>query len=416
MSVKNLLRFGLMFLYVYTLAFGIFITTSLKVPAPVIFGLPLLFFVKGTPQVFAYYRETSLLILALLLYYIVGMGDYLSFLAYAITIVICAVYFNYFVGMNRQRFNISILLFYGLLLLSMIIMVFDHNNQAMVDAIRDAMLDEKTKQSPSGLSITQFTFGYQIAAFTTFAFIATCAFRQHFLIKMLALCICLVFIYLGMNRSAFICFVSAGMLFLFAYYRFKGVFMVAAAIVIGLIIYTYVLKENSDSKNNILSKNQAKEANDYNRANLAEENLKVYADYPFGLIFYGKSWDDATYKNPAFPPGLTSHNAYLMFLTYLGPFLGLGLIGALYYKPALLLSQTIKNIRLKANALLACLLFSFLAVSLNALSHNGWLVSADGPTLFLYFGILQGAKIYTVQTDTICTEKKCEPCNTTVLS
>jgi hypothetical protein len=158
-------------------------------------------------------------------------------------------------------------------------------------------------------------------------------------------------------------------------------------------IYTYFLKDNLDSKNNILTKNEAKQANDYNRADMALENLKVYADYPFGLIFYGKSWEEVTYRNPLFTFGLSSHNAYLMFFTYLGPFLSLGLLGAIYYRIVRLFRETIKHIRLKPNALLLPLFFSFIAISLNALSHNAWLISADGPTLFLYFAILQSAKI-----------------------
>ena len=47
------------------------------------------------------------------------------------------------------------------------------------------------------------------------------------------------------------------------------------------------------------------------------------------------------------------------------------------------------------------LLFAFIGVSLNALSHSAWLISADGPTLFLFFSILQGAKIYTIPDDRV---------------
>jgi hypothetical protein len=62
-----------------------------------------------------------------------------------------------------------------------------------------------------------------------------------------------------------------------------------------------------------------------------------------------------------------------------------------------LFGLTIKHIRLKDNALLLSLFFSFLAVSINALFHNAWLFTTDGPTLFLYFGVLQGSKIYMTQ-------------------
>jgi hypothetical protein len=46
-------------------------------------------------------------------------------------------------------------------------------------------------------------------------------------------------------------------------------------------------------------------------------------------------------------------------------------------------------IRAKENAMLVCLCFSFAGVSINALSHNPWLIGADGSTIFLYFGIMQ---------------------------
>jgi hypothetical protein len=143
-----------------------------------------------------------------------------------------------------------------------------------------------------------------------------------------------------------------------------------------------------------LAKNQAKEADEFNRLSLSSENLAIYSNYPFGLVFYGKNWQEVTYRNPVFPDGLSSHNAYLMFLTYLGPFLGFGLLGAIYYRISQLYWITFKNIKLKSNAILISLLFSLLAVSFNAFSHTGWLLNADGPTLFLYYSILQGSKIY----------------------
>lgn len=394
MLLKKIIVYCIMALYLYTLAFGIFMTDKVKVPAPIIFGLLLLFFLEPSVRRFAYYRESALFTFALFFYYIVGMDDYKSFFACLVIILVCAFYFNYFVGLNKLRFKVSVILFYSLLLLSMLIMVLDHNYQNTVDALRSTMLDEKVKQSPAGLSITQFIFGYQVAAFTTFVFVLVCVLRKNILIKALAFCVCAICLYLGMNRSAFISFGSALVVFLFAYYRFKAVFIIAATVLIGFAIYTYVLKDNLDNKNNILAKNEAKEANDYNRVNLADENLKIYEDYPFGLIFYGTNWDEATYKNPVFTFGLTSHNAYLMYITYLGPFLGLGLLWGIYHKAARFFWQTIHQIHLKNNALPVALLFSFLGVSLNALSHNAWLISADGPTLFLYFSIMQCSKIY----------------------
>ena len=379
--------------YLYTVAFNIFMTDIFRIPAPMIFGLLLLPFIQRPLPPFIYYRECFLFAIALFLYHIVGMSDYTGFFLSFVTIIACALYFNYFVGTNKVRFKLSVIMLFSWLALSMIIMVLDHTHPGIIDPLRSRMLDEQVKQSPSGLAVTQFTFGYQIAAFSTFAFITTFAFRLNSLIKVLVFCVCMVFLYLGMNRSALISFSGAVMMFLVIQYRFKALVLVALVAMVGLLIYNYVLKDNFDSKNNILAKNEAKQANDYNRANMAAENLKVVADYPFGLIFYGKDWEEVTYRNSLFAFGLSSHNAYLMFITYLGPFLGIGLLGAIYYRITRLFSQVVKHIKLKHNAMLVALLFAFIATSLNALSHNGWLIDADGPTLFLYFAILHSARL-----------------------
>ncbi|WP_439696884.1 O-antigen ligase family protein [Mucilaginibacter sp. AW1-7] len=396
MELKKLLVYCFVIFYLYVLAFGIFMTETVKIPAPAVFGLPLIFFAGQPATRFLYYKEMLFFITALFLYNIVGMNDYRSFFATLITIFICALYFNYFVGSSRSRFVASIVLFFLLLMVSMIIMILDHNYASIIDPIRIAMLDEQVKQSPSGLSITQFTFGYQVAAFTTMILVAAFTFKQNLLIKLVVLCCCLVCVYLGMNRSAFISFCAATATFLIIYYRYKAVFLLIITILVCFAAYTYMLKDNFDNKNNILSKNTAKEANDFNRADLAAENLKIVANYPFGLIFYGKTWDEVTYRNPSFPFGLSSHNAYLMFVTLLGPFLGLGLLGAIYYRILSLFWNTVKNIHKKNQPLYLALFFSFFAISINALSHNGWLLSVDGPTIFLYFAILQ----YNVTSDT----------------
>jgi hypothetical protein len=397
MLFKKIIVISAMVFYLYSLAFGIFLTDFLRIPAPVIFGLMLLPFVKVKVQSFAYLNETIFFALGMFLYYVIGTSDYKTFVATLITITTCAFYFSYFIGVNKVRFNLSVIFFYSLLLISMLFMVLDHTYPDIIDPLRSTLLGEEVKQSPAGLSTTQFTFGYQIAAFTVFAFVFVCSFRQFLLVQAVVLGICLTIIYLGMNRSAFVSFTAVIILFLIIYYRFKAVLLVTASILIGFAVYSLVLKDNMDSKNNILSKNLAKEDIEINRADLASENLNVYADYPFGLIFYGKNWEEATYKNPVFPFGLTSHNAYLMFITYLGPFLGFGLLFAVYHKIIRLFWLTIKHIRLKANALLVSLFFSFLAVSINALFHNAWLFTTDGPTLFLYFGVLQGSRIYLAQ-------------------
>jgi len=397
MLVKRFIVFSVVLTYLYTLVFGIFMTGIFRIPAPIVLGILLLPFIKAPVQHFAYYKECLFIIIALFLYYIVGMADYKAFFANVITILTCAFYFNHFVGLNKRRFNISVVIVFLLLSLSMLLMILDHTQQGIIDPLRSTMLGEPVKQSPSGIAATQFTFGYQIAAFTAFAFVATFTFRLHAIIKVIVFFACIVCLYLGMNRSAFISFAVAVVIFIFIYYKFKAVLLLAAATIICFLSYTYLLKDTLDSKNNILSKNEAKGANDFNRANMAEENLKICADYPFGLIFYGKTWEDVTYRNPLFTFGLTSHNAYLMFITYLGPFLGLGLLGAIYYRITRLSREIMQHVKLRSNAFMPALCFSFIAVSLNALSHNGWLMSADGPTLFLYFGIMQGAKIYAQQ-------------------
>jgi hypothetical protein len=395
MLFKNLLVISLMAMYLYTLAFGVFMTSIFRIPAPVVFCLPLIFFYNVPVQRFAYWTETVLFTIALVLYCFIGQNDYKALFLCLTTISMCALYFNYFVGSNKFRFNLTVTIFFALLFFSMILMVLDHSYQSIIDPLRSFLLDQPIKQSPAGLAITQFGFGYQVAAFTTFILILTITLRFNLLITFIVFLACVAFIYLGMNRSALVSFVISITVFIFIYYSYKvAVMFTGLALVAGFFIYTYALKSNVDQKNNIMAKNQAKQANDFNRLDLASENLAIYSNYPFGLVFYGKNWEEVTYRSPVFPDGLSSHNAYLMFLTYLGPFLGLGLLGAIYYRINKLYWITFKHIKLKSNAILISLLFSLLAVSFNALSHNGWLLSADGPTLFLYYGILQSSKIY----------------------
>ena len=153
--------------------------------------------------------------------------------------------------------------------------------------------------------------------------------------------------------------------------------------------------------NNILSKNQAKQANDFNRATMSMENLTVMADYPYGLIFYGKTWEEATYRSPVFVDGISSHNSYLMFITYLGPFLGIGLLFAIYSPIIRTFWKNLSVIHSRQHSLFTAILFSFIAISLNAFSHNGWLLSVDGPTLFLYLAILHYEKLVLGKENTL---------------
>jgi len=397
MALKKIIVFTAMALYLYSLTLNLFLTVYLPIPNPIIFGAGLVPFVQTPVLKFTYFKEVLLLGLSLFLYYVIGMDDGKTFFVTLIIIVACACYFNYFVGLNTVRFNISIVIFYSLLLISMVIMVLDHSYDNVIDPLRTMLLGDEIKQSPAGLAFTQFTFGYQIAAFSVFAFVLVCVFRQAIIIQGLVLCGCLAVIYLGMNRSAFISFTGAVVLFLFIYYRYKAVFLIAASVLISFAVYFYVLKDNTDEKYNILSKNEAKQDVEIDRADMASENVKIYADYPFGLIFYGKSWEAVSYRNPAFPLGATSHNAYIMYITYLGPFLAIGLLFGIYSRISKLFWLTLKHVHFEKRRLFLALFFSFIAVSLNALFHNAWLVTADGPTLFLFFAIMQGAKIYGLQ-------------------
>ncbi|WP_182954450.1 hypothetical protein [Pedobacter gandavensis] len=393
MLLRKFLITGFMVAYIYTLSFGIFMTQIFRIPAPLVLCLPLVLFFREAKSPFLYGKEAMLFFFALFLYDYVGMADHLGFFASLIVVTCCILYFNYFVGDNIFRFKLSMWIFYALLFFSAIIMVLNHFLPARIDQLRGTLLNDTILQSPAGLALTQFNYGYQLAALVSFLFVITQVFRLNIVLKVLAFIVCIIFIYLGMNRSVFVTFLSSAFLFVVFYYRYKSIFIISAAVLIGFISYSFIIKENFDAKNNILAKNEGKGANYYNRVGMSEENLKIYADYPFGLIFYGKNWRDVTYRNSTFNTGLTSHNAYLMFFTYLGPFLGLGLLLFLYYRVGKIFFGVLFKIRRKENALLIGLCFSFLGVSINAFSHNGWLVSADGPTLFLYFSILHLVKI-----------------------
>jgi len=394
--MRKLLVITLIIAYVYTLTCDIFMSDIFRLPAPVILGAPLLCFFYMPGQRFLYGKELLVLIATIALYYIVGQGDVKGFVLCSVTALICGLYFAFFVGTNQLRFAVSVIVFAIVLLLSMLLLLADHYFQGTADAWRSILLDDVVKQSPSGLALTQFTFGYQLAAFTTLVAAFAITYRVNILYKLLIIAGCLVCIYFGMNRSALLSFgIAIGTLVL-VFYKYKAIPVILIIVVGGFLFYNYALLPNSsiDDKNNILAKNQAKEANDFNRLDLSAENLAIYADYPLGLVFYGKRWEDVTYRNPVFPDGLSSHNAYLMFLTCLGPVLGFGLLGFIYARPAKIAIDLVGNIHTKHAVVLAPLVFALFAVSFNALSHNAWLLSGNGPTLFLYFAVLQGARIY----------------------
>lgn len=374
-------------LYLYSVSYGIFLTETIRIPAPLVFCLPLITLFKEDRIKFLYGRELLVIWLAMFLYDVVGLSDYKVFVSNSITISMCALYFNYFSGANTKRFKVSVFVFYGLLLFSAFVLVINPFYPEKINMLRSVLMGEQVVQSPSGIAVYQFNFGYQLAALVPFLFIYSYVYKKHFLIKAAILLSCLVFIYLGMQRSVFIGFLCASFLFLWAYYKYKAVLIVVLAVVAGTFLYTFVLKDNFDSYNNILSKNE-QSSSEYDRSTLTAENLRIYAEYPYGLIFYGKTWGDVIYRNQVFSSGITSHNAYLMFLTYLGPILGIGLLLILYYKVFRIAVLALREVRKKENAMMVCLCGAFLAVSINSLSHNSWLLSANGPTFFLYFAIL----------------------------
>ncbi|WP_448634538.1 hypothetical protein [Pedobacter panaciterrae] len=328
---------------------------------------------------FLYKRELLLLGGAIFLYNAIGFSDYMVFMANTLCIGMCALYFNYFVGADKERFTISVYIFFALLTFSSIVMVLNPFYLSEINNLRSMLMGEPVVQSPSGIATYQFNFGYQLAALVPFLLIFTLVFDKALVIKIVSLLACLLFIYLGMQRSVFVGFVFSVFLFLILYYNYKAIFIVVFAVCAAFVFYTYILKDNTDSYNNILTKNEHN-MEEYNRSTLAAENLRIYSDYPYGLIFYGKDWSDVTYRNEVFSSGITSHNAYLMFLTYVGPFLGLGILAGLYYKISKIIINAFRNVKKKKYALMICLCCSFIAVSINSLSHNSWLVSANGPT------------------------------------
>ncbi len=380
-----------MVLYLYALAFGIFMTASFRIPAPLLFGFPLILLFREGSKELVYSKELIAFSLALISYYVIGIGDYPSFFATILNVGLCLFYFNYFIGSNTARYNLSVFIFFILLGISAVVLVLN-NFFAGVDGLRSLLVDDLILQSPAGISTTQFTFGYQLAAFTPFILIYTFLFQKPLFIRLLVFLICLLLIYLGMQRSVFVTFVCSISLFLIFAYRLKAVFLIVIAVFFSVAFYTYFLQNEVNSRDNIVAKNINNDP-EHNRSLLTAENLRIYSDYPLGLVFYGKTWGDVIYRNHVFSSGITSHNAYLMFMTYLGPFLSVGFLLFIYSGVFRIAFYAIKEIRKRENALLLCLCFSFISVSINAAAHNAWLLSADGPTLFLYFSILHFNKL-----------------------
>ncbi|MEJ6981364.1 O-antigen ligase family protein [Pedobacter sp. P351] len=372
----------------------------IRLPAPLVFTMPLIFlFNKQQENIFSqrfyYTKEMFVFLMGAILLFLIALQSIKSFLVVLIIVGCCIMYFNYFIGKDIKKLTLSIWMFYALLLLSSVIMLLDHLNPVQITALRSMLLGEVAKQTPSGIAPYIFTFGYQLSALVSFAVISAICFRKHILIIVIVFGLSLVLILYGMNRSVLVTFSLSVGLFWILYYRFKALLFVGILICFGLLFRSSIEDLSTGRKENILAKNE-KNADEH-RESLMIENFKIIADNPFGLAFYGKSWTDVAKRNPAFRLGfegiVTSHNAYLMFITYLGIVVGGLFLWLFYQKIASIFWRALLHIRKRENALMISLCFSFLAISLNSFFHNEWLLAGSGPTIFLYFCIMQLSKI-----------------------
>lgn len=387
--LKKAFIFLTVFGYIYTLTFDIFLNRYFQIPAAFL-GVFIAFSFRNkgkTPIVAS--RELFLIFLANFCYYAIGVDDVKRVVVNSLIFMPCALYFNLYVAGNEKRLKTSIVIFFACLFLSTIVLAANHINPITGNNLREILIGAPIVQSPSGICANIFTFGYQVAAFSTFVFVYTLLNNRTFLETFLVLILCLLPVFFGMQRSSLVVFGAASAFTIIFYYRLKSIpiLSLAAAIV---LVFAFTFSNTTDvAQENILSKEQENSQQGENRSGLVTENLKIYTDYPFGLIFYSKTWQEVSKHNSTFQGGLTSHNAYLMFITYLGPFIGISLLLAIYYRLGGIFKAVLLNIRKRETALMAALCFAFIAVSLNSLFHNAWLISANGPTVFLFFCILQ---------------------------
>jgi hypothetical protein len=379
-----------MFLYLY----------FIKLPAPLIFSMPLiLLFNKQDENIFLqrfyYKQEIFVFLMGAILLFLIALQSIKSFLVVLIIVGCCSLYFNYFIGRDFKKLTLSIWMFYALLLLSSFIMLLNHLYPIQITALRSLLIGDVVKQTPSGITASIFSFGYQLSALVSFAVVATICFQKHMLIKIAVFILSVVLILYGMNRSVLVGFTLCVGLCWILYYRFKTLLIVGSLICFGLLFKSSIEDLSTGRKENILAKNE-KNVNE-NREGLMIENLKIIADNPYGLAWYGKSWADVAKRNPAFRIGeeglVTSHNAYLMFITYLGIVVGSLFLWLFYKKIISIFWCAVMHIRNRENALMISLCFSFLAISINSFFHNEWLLAGSGPTVFLYFCIIQLSKI-----------------------
>jgi len=393
--MKRIIFLFLLMMFIYVTTFNIFMTGIFRIPAPALFLAPLIYFFKDDHVKFTYFRELVIFFIAGFLYYAAAQGDIMGFFSLMIVVSSYMLFFNYVVGSHLQRLYLAIGFFMFFLLVSGIIMFVDHKiNLAPIRAI---LVMDTILQAPSGIATTSFTFGYQMAALTPFLFLITLAYKQKWIIIMGSFCLALALIFLGMQRSVLLAFGTAVGCFFLLYYRGKSLLILGSLCAIFFFAQGSI-EQFSEGKNNqnILNKNIENSRGKQERGDLMGENIEIIKNYPIGLLFYNKSWNDVVQHNYVYRVGnhiVSSHNAYLMFITYLGPLLAVILLLILYFKVGRIIFYALSHIRDKENALLVCLCLSFISVSFNSFFHNEWLVSVSGPTLFLYFAILQVAKI-----------------------
>ena len=130
-----------MVLYLYALAFGLFMTESFRLPAPLLFSFPLiLLFREGSKKVL-YSKELIAFSLALISYFAFGLGTFPTVFATFLNIILCMFYFNYFIGSNTARYNLSIFIFFVLLGVSALVLVFNNYFEG-VDRLRAILVDD----------------------------------------------------------------------------------------------------------------------------------------------------------------------------------------------------------------------------------------------------------------------------------
>lgn len=388
--IKKVIFFVLLFMFIYVTTFGIFMTEIFRIPAPIIFLGPLLVFYRHDIVRFEYGYTWVLFFIAVVFSTLIAEQDIASFIAFLIKLSCVIIFFNFIIADSIKRLNLTIYIFISILFFSGLIMLLDH--QYNIAGIRSLLVASQVTQSPSGISLTLFTFGYQMAALTSFLLPFLILYKKNWLLSLILMGLAICFIFFGMQRSVLVAFGAASLLFVLPYYKAKSIIMLLGLVVIVFIGQNYVDGFSSEKdQQNILNKNVKQSNNNEDRSDLMTENLKVIADYPFGLIFYNKSWNEVVQHNYVYKSGsgiITSHNAYLMFITYLGPLLGLLLLLLLYLKISQIIWHSFKHIKHEENTMLVALSCGFLGVSINSFFHNEWLLSGSGPTLMLYFALL----------------------------